>query len=461
LGYLEIVLTTLMIGCNHRAGRGTGIMRSARILALLILGAFLVPNARACEPNASHRAVAQFDLSGLNESMPIDIRTNADFESKYSFEGNGTPENPYLIENLYINLNSSAIPDDFWLDKHSAITVYCTSAHFVIRNCLFAGEARWDNETYVEPFLDLRGYGIHLQALSNATVYNNTFAFTTVGVYGYYIHDCNLTGNSFLGNPLAPHPMEYSVGGIEIEENSAHNIISFNTMQYCWSGVLLEDTHDNSVLNNTMTQSDCGIHLWRGAFDNLVAFNNCSHDYFYGICVGAAWNNMISNNTVCWNVRAGILVQEQASGNIIAFNLVAGNGVLEDAWLPSDDGIDYLGHGIYLEEGSDNTLIQNDVIGNRINAQNDVSENLYDSNYWSDYEGVDSDGNEFGDTPYEIRGVSTAFDDNPRMESVYGLDHLFVEPKGVSPLQPEIVVASIAVVSCVSLAFIFLKRKLS
>ena len=442
--------------------RGIVVVKLIRVLLLLVvLSAVPVPVSAVPEPDSFEVAQLAFDSSGLNESLPIDIRTNADFESKYSFEGNGTPDHPYLIENLYINLNSSEIPDDFWLDNHSAITIWCTSAHFIIRNCLFVGEARWDNETYVEPFLDLRGYGIHLQALSNATVYNNTFVFTTVGVYGYYIHECNITGNNFLGNPLAPHPMEYGVGGIEIEENSAHNTISFNTMQNCWSGVLLEDTHDNSVLNNTITQSDCAIHLWRGAFDNLVSLNNCSYNYFYGMGVGAGWSNTISNNTVCWNVRAGILVQEQASGNVIAFNLVAGNGVLEDAWLPSDDGIDYLGHGIYLEEGSDNTLIQNDVIGNRINAQNDVSENLYDANYWSDYEGVDSDGNGYGDTPYEIRGVSSTYDENPRMASVFGLDHLFIESGGASPLRVEIVIASIAVASCIALATIFLRRKFS
>jgi len=84
------------------------------------------------------------------------------------------------------------------------------------------------------------------------------------------------------------------------------------------------------------------------------------------------------------------------------YNAISGNNITANK--------DY---GIYLSYSSDilgfhNSVYHNNFVNNTNQVYSKVSVNIWDDgypsggNYWSDYAGVDTDGDGIGDTPYDI-----------------------------------------------------------
>jgi parallel beta-helix repeat protein len=151
------------------------------------------------------------------------------------------------------------------------------------------------------------------------------------------------------------------------------------------------------VENNTILNCDQGIDV--DTFDNVIAHNTISCD-----------GNGIS------------LASEYISGNLVYGNYISGaeRGIVSN-WFNHDN--DIIGNtisgcqeGIHLgavPEGygpcSDNTIFHNNFISNIQqvflgDGSSDTWDNGYRSggNYWSDYNGVDYNGDGIGDVPYVI-----------------------------------------------------------
>ena len=73
--------------------------------------------------------------SNLVSHDPIYINTDDGFES-LGFAGSGTKNNPYIIENLWIQPASDS--------DEAAIRIHYTTKHFVIRNCQTIGSNNSD-----------------------------------------------------------------------------------------------------------------------------------------------------------------------------------------------------------------------------------------------------------------------------------------------------------------------------
>ena len=91
-------------------------------------------------------------------------------------------------------------------------------------------------------------------------------------------------------------------------------------------------------------------------------------------------------------------------------------------------------YGIYCT-GSDNVIHHNNFIDNVQNAYdkgaNQWDDNSSEGNYWSDYTGVDADGDGIGDTPYTIPGGSNQ-DRYPLMDPILVAPVLLLPPDGSS-----------------------------
>ncbi len=180
------------------------------------------------------------------------------------------------------------------------------------------------------------------------------------------------------------------------------------------------------ISENKITDSEVGIGLI-SAYDNVVAENT-----FQNIGLSAAiqlsysYRNIVQYNYIT-SCTEGIQVREGSSNNTVADNIVSGCQDVAIRLLGSG-----VGHRWYGPDG--NTIMRNNISSSRVGttvygANNNVisnnnyvnntmqfsaiedylltwggsrSVNTVDKNYWSDYEGIDSNGDGVGDSPYVI-----------------------------------------------------------
>ena len=136
-------------------------------------------------------------------------------------------------------------------------------------------------------------------------------------------------------------------------------------------------------------------------------------DEGYGIWLNSSSNNVLAYNTFRGLVWDGIRL-EYSSNNTIIGNNVTMDWVDYGIWLTHSSGnvlarnnIANAHTGIRLSKSFNNKIYHNNFFDMRITAvDSHESTNVWDDgcegNYWSDYDGVDTDGDGIGDTPYVI-----------------------------------------------------------
>jgi len=261
-------------------------------------------------------------------------------------------------------------------------------------------------------------YGIYLDSSSNNTLTSNTANSNSwAGILLYSSSDNNtLTSNTANSN---------SYYGIELWYSSSNTLTNNNANSNNYYGIwLYSSSSDNNLMNNTANwNNNDGIHL-SSSSNNTLTSNTASNNIDDGICVGSSSNNTLTSNTASNNTD-GIYL-DSSSNNNLTNNTLWNNddGIYlyrsSNNTLTSNTALNNY-YGIYLYFLSSGNTIYNNYFSNAVNARdngantwnttNTTGPNIIGGpylggNYWSDYTGSDTNGDGFGDTPYNITGGS-------------------------------------------------------
>ena len=203
----------------------------------------------------------------------IEINSDEDFLN-YSFTGDGTASNPYIIEERFISSENTF-----------AISITNTSKYFTIRDCYIA---------------DNFEYGIYLKDVKNdtASILNNLIFGH--GIAGISLSSCDqvkIENNIFTENAK----------GINLE-NSNYCTINNNTISGAEYGITICNGDYNLIVNNTLKENsknglvfDCESRL------NTIIANKFNNNTLEAITIDNLCNNMlIYHNSFINNNLAGI-----------------------------------------------------------------------------------------------------------------------------------------------------------
>ena len=258
------------------------------------------------------------------------------------------------------------------------------------------------------------GNGIKLTNRSGVTIKNLELKQFRTCINILSSSNIIITGNTVTNNEnaIAFHSsMNNQIEGNKITVNhvaillynaSNHNSIIGNSVTNNGNGIWSEfnpnpSNYNNIIGNNISKNTKFGI-LLRSSSTDLVEGNNIENndDGIFLSGSSCQYNTIVDNNIA--NNNNGIYIGGDPKHNTITKNNIANNG-----------------KGIYVSHSSNNTFYQNNFIDNTIQIYGIIdefpdsaspSENIWSygvtGNYWSDYTGVDSNGDGIGDTHYVI-----------------------------------------------------------
>jgi nitrous oxidase accessory protein len=147
-----------------------------------------------------------------------------------------------------------------------------------------------------------------------------------------------------------------------------------------------------------------------------------------------------SNNIVCGNVIKGPSVLGIWIGHLCRNNVFYDNYIADEGYAPN--GWDYNSGVILCNEyggiGTNNTFYHNMFVNNSVNVKfyNNIRtggnfwDNNIQGNYWSDYNGSDTNNDGVGDTPYVINSENR---DNYPLIAPFGVHAISIVPQVYDP----------------------------
>ena len=276
-------------------------------------------------------------------------------------KGDGSWANPYVIENITIDVGGSG--SGIYINNSKIV-------NFIIRNCTVFNSGINEDDA-----------GIKLENTNNGTLFmNNCSLNNRHGILLY--EDCNnntISGNTandnFDGiylyngcanNTISGNTANDNYNGISLYNGCDNNTISGNTAYNNWysihatwywgNGILLEENcTTNTISGNTANDNLHGISLYNGCDNNTISGNNANNNTEFGILFYDSNDNKVLGNTANNHANYGIYLYINCDNNTISGNTVNDNNEF----------------GIYLTDGCDNNTISGNTACNNLTTNQD------------------------------------------------------------------------------------------
>lgn len=321
-------------------------------LLVLIFSSLYIPFLSNSTLSNSFRSYEHFTMGYTDEYTPhnpIVIVSDEDFASQAAIEGwigAGTLEEPYIIEGLEIDVQSTCV------------TISGTTVYFIIRNSSLIGGNS--------------GSGVSLHNVSSAVIEYCYIALKEYGIYGNELGPCSFNNNTIMMGDVITKigiVLSYSPNC-----TASHNGI-YDGLD---NGILLDHSENCDLMRNRIIgMRDIGIELQASPdckLENNYIYNT-EEDAIY-----IKWSDRvkITNNTLIG--RADKFLSGSESGiqiNDSDFCVISGNTICG----MHSDAVDFFGgaplhctivnnrlfhnyRGVDLQVASTHTVVNNSIFGN-------------------------------------------------------------------------------------------------
>jgi len=273
-------------------------------------------------------------------------------------------------------------------------------------------------------------FGIWLLHCSNNSVIGNT---VTRNWYAIYL-------DSSLNNSMTANTIAENNEGIALDMASNYNRIFANNLTANEQAVNLANSQYNKIFSNSISKNKNGISVStkNDVYGNFISENNET-----GISVDGDYNNIFDNN-VTGNDGPGVWIYGSNWNSIVRNSLINNTCGISISFTTPERPLSYEYNtitenniianryaGITLDHSSNGRIYHNNFVDNAKQAVTaDSPDNVWDDyppsggNYWSDYNGVDSNRDGIGDTSYVVN--TSNFDNYPLMGmfSSYDVSHI-------------------------------------
>jgi len=365
----------------------------------------------------------ELNIMNYQTHDPIDIDGETEltnFIMNEGFPGNGSYNNPYIIENLFINVT-----------EVNGILIMNTQSYIIIQNCSLLGHAEPVGTNFIHYLIGIRiisdninissniisefRTGVYISSGYNLIFENNQMYNCSLSIKKEYIQNIEIKDNTVNDKPLIfykNHPSlnitnESQAGQIILlncsNAISSNCILSQNVMTKCYKGILLTYVLNFTVFNNSFTENYISVFV-RLSDNSTIAQNTFQKGYGGQIYMEGSGNIMISNNVFKFNsmgiLSGGYNGDEFFRGSDYC-SILQNNFFFNKACLQIGDGIGGRKYSIsennFIENGkgvsslssyAGNTFWKNNFINNNVSAISSRGNNWFKDgigNYWSDY----------------------------------------------------------------------------